>query len=64
MSKTISLRYPIQINAGTVLEDAPNEIDFVEKHYEVLMGLGKDHTISMYIAESVINDNPHLFTIE
>lgn len=61
MSKVISLAYPIQINAGTILDDAPSEIDFVEKHYEVLMPIGKDHTVSLYIAESVIKENPHLF---
>lgn len=33
---------------------APTEIKYGEKHYELLIGIGKDHTASLLISESAL----------
>ena len=44
------------IEKGSVFGAAPSRIRFYENHYELLIGIGNDHTASLYISKSALKE--------
>lgn len=53
---------PLIIDPGTKFETGPTSIVFNETHYEVIIGIGKDDTCTLYVPESTIRAHPKIFT--
>jgi hypothetical protein len=52
--KKIALPKSIFIPKGTVLSSGPSVITLHEHHYELIIGIGKDHTATLLISESAM----------
>jgi len=37
------------------VNSAPNKIEFLEKHYEVIIGIGKDNHAKIYLTQDDVN---------
>jgi hypothetical protein len=59
--KEYILRKDIVIQAGTKIFEGPTSVAFVSKHYECLLGFGKDHTGSLYVDEDLVKEFPDFF---
>jgi len=47
---------------GTLVEDpAPYKTEYCMPHYEVLIGIGKDHTASFIVDAEAVENNPDYF---
>jgi hypothetical protein len=54
MKKTLGRELVIPV--GTKITEAPETIEFGEKHYEILVGIGKDHTMTIYMSEDALSE--------
>jgi len=59
--KKYELLKPITLAKGEVFDSGPRSISMGEKHYELIIGLGDDHIITVLVAESAIKDSPEYF---
>ena len=50
------LKREIVIPVGTKLETAPTSITLIAPHYEILIGIGNDETMSVYISEDALKE--------
>jgi len=54
MSKT--LKREIIIPANTELTSGITSVSFSEKTYEIIIGIGKNHTASLFIGENALKE--------
>lgn len=52
---------PITLMPGLLLKQAAKRIEHIEPHYELLIGIGKDHVASMIVSQETILAHPKLF---
>jgi len=56
MSETQILPKNILIPLGSILSVAPRKIEYHSKHYDLLIGIGKDHTARLIIDEDALRE--------
>lgn len=56
-----TLKEDLVIPAGTKLVQAPERVEFVSKHKEMLISFSKDHCASIYLDEDLVKTHGEFF---
>lgn len=58
--QSVTLRRNILIPSNTILESAPTHTRYIEKHFELMIGIGRNHHCKLVISESALRAINHL----